>query len=184
TEGHEYRADCLPPVAGRRPPDPRSIEAALSASALRGREVTPMIFRPMLEIDLEQVVEIEKASMPSPWSKELFEEELRREAAHYFVVEEGGQVAGYMGYWEAPQEAHIINLAVAPRFRKRGFGRQMVEACLNYAQKRGAGLATLEVRESNEEARKLYEKCGFLFVAIRKKYYSDNQEDAVVMIKE
>lgn len=143
-----------------------------------------MIFRPMLEVDLGQVVEIEKASMPSPWSRELFEEELKRDAAHYFVVEEDGKVAGYMGYWEAPQEAHIINLAIAPPFRRRGLGKEMVEACLEFARKRGAGLATLEVRESNEEARRLYEKCDFKFIAIRKKYYSDNQEDAMVMIRE
>jgi [ribosomal protein S18]-alanine N-acetyltransferase len=143
-----------------------------------------MIFRPMLEVDLPQVVEIEKVSLPSPWSKELFEEELKRDVAYYFVMEEEGQVAGYMGYWEAPQEAHIINLAIAPKFRGRGLGRQMIEYCLDFARKRGAGLATLEVRESNEAARKLYEKCDFRMVAIRKKYYSDNQEDAVVMIRE
>jgi [ribosomal protein S18]-alanine N-acetyltransferase len=143
-----------------------------------------MVFRPMLEVDLAQVVEIENASMPSPWSKELFEEELRREAAHYFVIEEEGRVAGYMGYWEAPQEAHIINLAISPWFRKRGLGQMMIEHCMDFAWKRGAGLATLEVRESNEAARRLYEKCGFRTVAIRKKYYSDNQEDAIVMIRE
>ena len=143
-----------------------------------------MIFRPMLEVDLDQVVAIEKESMPSPWSKELFEEELHREAAHYFVIEEGGQVAGYMGYWEAPQEAHIINLAIGTQFRRRGLGQRMVEACLDFASKRGARLATLEARESNESARRLYEKCGFRFVAIRKKYYSDNQEDAIVMLKD
>ena len=143
-----------------------------------------MNFRPMLALDLDQVVQIEKDSMPSPWSKELFEEELHRQAAHYFVVEEEGQVAGYMGYWEAPQEAHIINLAIGPKFRKRGLGLRMVEACLDYAAKRGARLATLEARESNAAARRLYEKCGFRFVAIRKKYYSDNQEDAVVMMRE
>ena len=143
-----------------------------------------MQFRPMLEVDLEQVVEIEKASMPSPWSKELFEEELRRTVAYYFVMEEGTQVAGYMGYWEAPEEAHIINLAVAPSFRKIGVGQKMVEQCMAFATKRGAKLATLEVRESNAAARRLYEKCGFRFIAIRKKYYSDNQEDAHVMIRE
>ncbi len=143
-----------------------------------------MIFRPMLEVDLARVVEIEKASMPSPWSKELFEEELRRERAHYFVVEKDGVVAGYMGYWEAPEEAHIINLAIGPEFRKQGLGQEMIERCLDFAVKRGARLATLEARESNEAARNLYEKCSFRTVAIRKKYYSDNQEDAVVMIKE
>jgi len=143
-----------------------------------------MNFRPMLEVDLDAVVEIEKASMPSPWSRELFEEELKRERAHYFVIEEEGKVAGYMGYWEAPDEAHIINLAISPLFRKRGLGSEMIERCMEFARKRGAHLATLEVRESNETARSLYEKCQFRIVAIRKKYYSDNQEDAVVMIRE
>jgi len=138
----------------------------------------------MLAEDLDEVVEIEKASMPSPWSKELFEEELRRSAAHYFVIEEENLVAGYMGYWEAPQEAHIINLAVGPRFRNQGLGQNMVERCLEFAAQRGAHLATLEVRDSNESAKRLYEKCGFRTVAIRKKYYQDNQEDAVIMLRD
>jgi ribosomal-protein-alanine N-acetyltransferase len=137
----------------------------------------------MIAEDLEQVVEIEKASMPSPWSKELFEEELKRERARYFVGEIDGQVAGYMGYWEAPQEAHIINLAISPQFRQKGFGFQMLEYCLRFAYNHGARLATLEVRESNEAAQRLYEKMNFRTVAIRKKYYSDNQENAVVMLK-
>ena len=143
-----------------------------------------MIFRPMLEVDLEKIVEIEKASMPSPWSRELFEEELKRKLAHYFMVEEEGETAGYMGYWEAPEEAHIINLAIGPKFRQRGLGTRMIEHCLQFAAKRGARLATLEVRESNGAARRLYEKCGFRIVAIRKKYYSDNLENAVVMLRE
>ncbi len=138
----------------------------------------------MLAEDLEEVVRIEKASMPSPWSKELFEEELRRSAAHYFVAEEGNRVAGYMGYWEAPQEAHIINLAVSPPFRNRGVGQRMVEFCLGFAAKRGAKLATLEVRESNGAAKRLYEKCNFRTVAIRRKYYQDNQEDAIIMLRD
>jgi len=143
-----------------------------------------MILRPMIIEDLEQVVEIENASMPSPWSKELFEEELKRERARYFVGEMDGQVAGYMGYWEAPAEAHIINLAIAPRFRQKGLGFQMMEYCLRFAYNKGARLATLEVRESNEAALKLYEKMNFRIVAIRKKYYSDNGENAVVMLKD
>jgi [ribosomal protein S18]-alanine N-acetyltransferase len=138
----------------------------------------------MLEVDLEEVVAIEKASMPSPWSRELFEEELKRERAYYFVVEVEGRIAGYMGYWEAPQEAHIINLAIGPSFRNRRLGQEMIERCLDFASRRGARLATLEARESNAAARRLYEKCGFRTVAIRKKYYSDNQEDAIVMIRE
>jgi ribosomal-protein-alanine N-acetyltransferase len=120
-----------------------------------------MILRPMIIEDLEQVVEIENASMPSPWSKELFEEELKRERARYFVGEMDGQVAGYMGYWEAPAEAHIINLAIAPRFRQKGLGFQMMEYCLRFAYNKGARLATLEVRESNEAALKALRKDEF-----------------------
>jgi len=138
----------------------------------------------MIVEDLEQVVEIEKASMASPWSKELFEEELTRAVARYFVGEIDNQVVGYMGYWEAPQEAHIINLAIEPRFRQKGLGFKMMEYCLKFAYNKGARLATLEVRESNEAAQKLYEKMNFRTVAIRKKYYSDNQENAVVMLKD
>ncbi len=143
-----------------------------------------MIFRPMLEVDLEQVTAIEKASMPSPWSRELFEEELRRPLARYFVVEVEGRVAGYMGYWQAPEEAHIINLAIGPDFRRRGLGREMIERCVDFAAKSGAKLATLEVREGNQAAQALYEKCRFRSIAIRKQYYSDNLEDAIVMIRE
>jgi ribosomal-protein-alanine N-acetyltransferase len=88
-----------------------------------------------------------------------------------------------MGYWEALQEAHIINLAISPQFRQKGFGFQMLEYCLRFAYNHGARLATLEVRESNEAAQRLYEKMNFRTVAIRKKYYSDNQENAVVMLK-
>jgi ribosomal-protein-alanine N-acetyltransferase len=138
----------------------------------------------MLEVDLEQVTAIEKASMPSPWSRELFEEELRRPLARYFVVEVEGRVAGYMGYWQAPEEAHIINLAIGPDFRRRGLGREMIERCVDFAAKSGAKLATLEVREGNQAAQALYEKCRFRSIAIRKQYYSDNLEDAIVMIRE
>ena len=138
----------------------------------------------MLEVDLEQVTAIEKASMPSPWSRELFEEELRRPLARYFVVEVEGKVAGYMGYWQAPEEAHIINLAIGPDFRRRGLGQEMIERCVDFAAKSGAKLATLEVREGNQAAQALYEKCRFRSIAIRKQYYSDNLEDAIVMIRE
>src|ERR1700722_14974103 len=106
----------------------------------------------MLEVDLDQVTRIEKASMPSPWSKELFEEELRRPLARYFVVEVEGQVAGYMGYWQGPEEAQTINLAIWPDVRRQGLGAQMIERCVEFAAKRGARLATLEVREGNQAA--------------------------------
>jgi ribosomal-protein-alanine N-acetyltransferase len=89
-----------------------------------------------------------------------------------------------MGYWEAPQEAHVITLAVVPEERGKGIAKALAGHCLEYAAKQGALLATLEVREGNQTGKALYEGLGFRPVAIRKKYYQDNQEDAVVMIRE
>lgn len=144
-----------------------------------------MVIRPMLVEDLDQVVEIEKQSMPSPWSKELFEAELKRGMARYFTAEDGaGRVTGYLGYWEAPGEAHLITIAVNPLDRRKGVARGLFDQALGFAAKTGATLATLEVRAGNEAAQQLYESLGFRMVAIRKKYYSDNQEDAHVMLKD
>lgn len=143
-----------------------------------------MEIRPMLLSDLDQVVPIEDVSFPSPWSRELFEAELKRSMARYFSALEAGRVVGYMGYWEVPGEAHVITLAVDPGARRRGVARALIDHCLRYAALRGATLATLEVREGNIAGRSLYEKAGFRTVAIRKKYYQDNQEDAIVMIRE
>lgn len=144
-----------------------------------------MRIRPMLAEDLDQVVSIENRSMPSPWSKLLFEEELRRSMARYFTAEDGeGRVLGYLGYWEAPGEAHLITVAVDPDQRRRGVARALFTHALDLAHKTGASLATLEVRSGNEGAQRLYELLGFRTVAIRKKYYQDNQEDALVMLKD
>jgi ribosomal-protein-alanine N-acetyltransferase len=143
-----------------------------------------MNIRPMLIDDLDSVVLIENVSFPSPWSKVLFEVELKRSPARYFTAEEEGRVLGYMGYWEAPQEAHIITLAVAPEARGKGVAKALAGYCMEYAAKQGARLATLEVRDGNGAGKALYESLGFRPVAIRRKYYQDNQEDAVVMIRE
>jgi len=138
----------------------------------------------MLLSDLDAVVRIEEVSFPSPWSRELFEVELKRSMARYFVADRDGEVLGYLGYWEVPQEAHLITLAVSPRARRQGVARAILQFGMEKAKGDGAILATLEVRISNEAGKALYEGAGFRPVAIRKKYYQDNQEDAVVMIRE
>jgi [ribosomal protein S18]-alanine N-acetyltransferase len=143
-----------------------------------------MSIRPMLSSDIDSVVRIEKVSFPTPWSAELFELELKRSPARYFVSERDGVLLGYMGYWEVPGEAHIITLATDPQERRRGVGRALIEHCLSFASRCGAKLATLEVRSGNKAGQALYEAAGFRPVAIRRKYYSDNQEDAIVMIRE
>lgn len=143
-----------------------------------------MNIRPMVPDDIPSILPIENVSFPSPWSARLFEEELKRSLARYFTAEEEGRVVGYMGYWEAPGEAHIISLAVAPECRRRGIARTLLRHCLDQAMSQGAGLATLEVRQGNEAGKALYAAVGFRTVAIRRKYYQDNQEDAIVMIRE
>jgi len=143
-----------------------------------------MNIRPMLLTDIPQIVAIEHVSFPSPWSAELFEAELKRPMARYFAAEEEGRILGYMGYWEVPGEAHIISLAVEPAARRRGVARALIAHCMGFASRKGAGIATLEVRAGNEAGKALYGSEGFRTVAIRRKYYQDNQEDAVVMIRE
>ncbi len=144
-----------------------------------------MVIRPMLAMDLDQVAAVDALSMPSPWSKELFEEELKLSLARYFTAEDGqGRVLGYLGYWEAPGEAHLITLAVHPDERRRGVAKALLSHAFHFAEESGASLATLEVRSGNEAAQRLYEGFGFRRVALRKKYYADNLEDAHVMLME
>jgi ribosomal-protein-alanine N-acetyltransferase len=143
-----------------------------------------MEIRPMLLSDLDQVIYIENQSMPSPWTKELFEEELGRSLAFYFVAVENQQIAGYIGFWEAPQEAHVITLATHSLYRNQKIATRLLAFCIEFSRKRGARLMTLEVRASNQIAQHLYEKCMFRLVAIRKGYYADTGEDAWVMYRD
>lgn len=132
--------------------------------------------------DVEEVLEIERASFVTPWSRLAFLSELlENERAIYLVAREGGRVVGYVGMWRILDEGHITNLAVHPEVRQQGIGRQLLETLCNLALARGLRRLTLEVRVSNHVAQRLYQSFGFLTAGVRPGYYQDNREDALIM---
>jgi len=146
---------------------------------------TEFILRDMTLCDVYQVYAIEKKVFSNPWTKSMFEEEMKRQSqlSYFLVAVLGPRIVGYMGFWLILEESHIINLAVDPDFRKQGIGEKLLIATNQKALDLGAKCATLEVRMSNQSAIELYLKHGFEIVAIRPKYYQDNQEDAFIMWK-
>lgn len=131
---------------------------------------------------LDQVVEIENVSFPLPWKRDTFLFEiLLNELADYIVALQNDQVIGYGGMWLILDEAHITNIAVDPVFRGRGVGKQILNELINRAAGRGVKQMTLEVRPSNHIACRLYRKFGFVEKGVRRRYYQDNNEDAIIM---
>ena len=131
--------------------------------------------------DVPRVMEIERQSFTTPWHESAYLTELANRSAYYIVARVGDKIVGYSGMWVIMDEAHITTIAVDPEHRGRKIGEQVLIAMLEEAQRRGARRATLEVRESNEVAQNLYRKYGFVPAAIRRGYYSDNGENAIVM---
>ena len=141
-----------------------------------------IIFRDMKPEDIAQVVAIEQVSFAIPWTFETFEREITiNEYARYTVMEKDGAIIGYCGMWLILDESHITNIAILPEYRGRNLGEVLLNEVIEKAKKLGAHSMTLEVRVSNEIAQKLYRKFGFLNGGIRKRYYTDNYEDALVM---
>ncbi|WP_442864112.1 ribosomal protein S18-alanine N-acetyltransferase [Anoxybacillus sp. J5B_2022] len=139
-------------------------------------------FRPMTLDDLDGVLAIEKTSFTLPWSREAFYNELvHNRYAKYVVMEHDGRIIGYCGMWVVIDEAHITNVAVLPEYRGKKLGEALMRKMMEIAKQLGAVTMTLEVRVSNNVAQSLYRKLGFLNGGIRKRYYPDNQEDALVM---
>jgi [ribosomal protein S18]-alanine N-acetyltransferase len=138
--------------------------------------------RPMQESDLERIMEIEHASFSSPWSPYAFMSELKEnEYARYFCLEVKGQVAGYMGLWFILEEGHITNVAIAPTYRGYRWAEYLMRSVMKKMVDEGMERMTLEVRTSNTPAQQLYKRLGFEKAGIRKGYYSDNREDALIM---
>lgn len=135
--------------------------------------------------DIDQVWQIEKASFTSPWSRQAFLEELVfNERAFYLVAQLGGKTVGYVGCWIIFDEAHITNVAIIPDYRQRKIATKLLESLEEQLTKLGVDSLTLEVRASNQIAQKLYQQRGFQPIGRRKKYYTDNDEDAIIMWKE
>lgn len=141
-----------------------------------------LLFRLMREEDIDQIVNIEKLSFTIPWSKESFYNELyKNQFASYLVIEDGEKIIGYCGVWIVVDEAHITNIAILPEYRGRKLGDALLAKVIQMAREMGAQSMTLEVRVSNHVAQNLYRKFGFENGGIRKGYYTDNHEDALVM---
>lgn len=139
-------------------------------------------FRNMKEEDIPQIVAIEEASFATPWTAEAFERELNmNEYAHYVVMETEEGILGYCGLWVILDESHITNIAILPKYRGQRLGEALLQEVINKARALGGNTMTLEVRVSNEVAKKLYRKFGFQNGGIRKRYYTDNYEDGLVM---
>ena len=141
---------------------------------------------PMRAEDLDEVLAIERASFPHPWSRHAFLYELRENrVAHLWVArgpgEPGTPVVAYLCLWFIADEIHVTNFAVHPAHRQRGIGRQLMGTVLERYRQEGATRAALEVRPTNDEARRLYEGFGFRQVGLRKGYYFDTGEDAILM---
>lgn len=140
-----------------------------------------MKFVALDETYLPAILKIEKAVNSAPWSERSFRNELEHEYGIFLVGLQNGVVVAYGGVWLVVDEAHITNIAVDPDNRRKGFGRELMIELLSRAKAKGMACSTLEVRASNEAAIKLYEALGYLNTAVRKGYYPDNKEDAVVM---
>lgn len=138
--------------------------------------------RKMTIEDVEQVFKIEKLSFTLPWTKDSFYYEMTTNENAYYVVAETEQgVVGYCGMWLVLDEAHVTNIAILPDERGKKLGERLMRAAMDTAKGQGAVLMTLEARVSNEPALNLYRKLGFKNGGIRKRYYTDNFEDAIVM---
>lgn len=139
-------------------------------------------FRKMTVEDLDDVLEVEVNSFATPWSRDAFFNELtKNQFAHYLVAEVDQKVVGYCGVWIIVDEAHITNIALLPDYRGLRLGEALLGRIIELARELGTLRITLEVRVSNVRAQNLYRKFGFEDGALRKQYYTDNMEDAVVM---
>ncbi len=137
--------------------------------------------RPMERADVNRVHEIECTCFRSPWSKLALAGELRNDVAHYLVMEADGVICGYGGMWLLFEEAHITNVAIMPEYRGQGRGRRLMLAMMRHAVKRGAEKMTLEVRENNTVAQRLYAGLDFEQNGFRPGYYSDTGEGAKLL---
>ncbi len=164
----------------------------------------------MVADDIPQIMEIERESFPSMWPQTAYRRELQNKMARYLVIATpsdaeqppppprsgvigtirrivGGnappaeELLGFIGMWMMAGEAHIVTVAVRERYRRMGIGERLLIAGIEMAMQMGEETVTLEVRKSNEAALRLYEKFGFDRVGLRVRYYTDNNEDAVVM---
>lgn len=140
-----------------------------------------VVVEPMKPEHVGSVHAIEQKTNPSPWSENTFHTEIANRDAEYFIIKDADVIVGFAGYWKVIDEAHITTIAVEPNRQGAGLGRKLMESLLEHARQDGIACVTLEVRAGNQRAIALYEKLGFVSCGVRKRYYADTREDAVVM---
>lgn len=141
------------------------------------------IIRLMTVEDIEEVANIEQSLFSLPWTKKDFLEAMEQTDKLYLCVEEAGRVIAYCGLTQVLDEGYITNVAVSQEYQNQGIGFDMLKELFVRGSERGIRAFTLEVREHNTSARKLYGKLGFEEVGIRKNFYSFPKENAVIMWK-
>ncbi len=129
----------------------------------------------------DDILEIEKASFPSPWSPNAFREEINRPVSNLWGLVMNNKLVGYICFWEFAGEIHLMNIAVHPDRRRSGLGQHMLSRMIQAGISKGFQTAWLEVRPSNFKARRLYKKACFREIGRRAQYYKDTHEDAIVM---
>ncbi|MGI6004379.1 MAG: ribosomal protein S18-alanine N-acetyltransferase [Christensenellales bacterium] len=143
--------------------------------------MSELVIRNMKRGDIGRIMALENLCFSMPWSKMAFISELENDMALYLVAESAGRIIGYAGLWTVLDEGHITNVAVHPLCRRQGVATELLKALKARAAPLGIRSLTLEVRVSNVAARKLYETFGFKPAGVRKRYYENNNEDALIM---
>jgi ribosomal-protein-alanine N-acetyltransferase len=142
-----------------------------------------IVFDSLREEHLAAVMEIERKLFPTPWTEEMFMQEIADDTlSQSHVALRDGDVVGYMIVWHIHDEAHLLNIGVTPAYQRAGVASAMVEFAIEEGRRQQCRMVTLEVREGNEAALRLYKKLGFAPVILRKNYYSEEHEDAIVMM--
>jgi [ribosomal protein S18]-alanine N-acetyltransferase len=142
-----------------------------------------VIASPMSENDLPETMEIERTTIYSPWTEDMFLNEIERENPGMKVFKVQGQLIGYYCFWKVLDEAHLLSVCIHLDFRGKGLGKFLMDCLENTCQTMGLSRILLEVAKSNYTAIKLYKKCGFVKVGLRKKFYKETGDDAILMEK-
>lgn len=146
-----------------------------------GETTTIIKFRKMTAADIPAVAKIEAESFYDAWNESMLLNEINNSLTDYLVMEVAGELIGYAGFWLVAGEAQITRVAVTEDERGKSFGTRLTAALVNRAWELGAEAVTLEVRESNIAAQKVYLTCGFASEGVRPNYYEDTHESAVIM---
>ena len=139
-----------------------------------------VVIREITESDITEIADLEKECFSEPWSENSLRDELTNETARFYVLRDNENLLGYIGANNICNEVYITNVAVSGNCRGKGYGKTLVNHLIKQSETERAFFITLEVRKSNENAIRLYEKCGFKLIGERKKFYSKPQEDALI----